>query len=89
MSADRDMQHFGVPGEPGAPGTARIRRAHKALAAWRDNKGKSGYTTRGDALAAALEEFLPTYTVIEAIKGADIYATPILDFLKRFTEHTA
>ena len=40
-------------------------KARVALAAWRELKGKSGFQARGDALAAALESFLPTYRVVE------------------------
>lgn len=79
MSADFESQHFGQPEEPGTPGVQRYRRARAALAAWETMKGKSGYLARGDALAAALKEFMPTYRVVEYVEGKAAHAATGLE----------
>lgn len=71
MSRDFESQHFGEPEESGTPGVQRYRKARAAIAAWRTMTGKSGFQARGDALAAALEAFLPTYRVLETYPEGD------------------
>lgn len=75
MSADLDTQHFGQPEEAGTPGVARYRAARKALAAYMHPDGKLSLAQQASDLAAALQAFMPTYSVVEYVKGR---VTPVV-----------